>query len=234
MDIGRALRDARHTTGLSQRALAARLGVQPSTVSRYESGAAAPSLAMVDRVLAACGKDLELTLVQRHADLDAELDRLAARPVAERARALELSADNLLRYLADELPSAVVGGAWAAVLQGVPVEHVVGRLHVPDDEPSLTALAALFRRHYARLVVDGQSMGLEVTVGAFRRNPRAEWDLRHHGRTAVWLTAPGEWPVQRRLDSDLGTLHVVPAECLTEDDGVRPAVLERWRRRAAG
>ncbi len=78
MDVGALLRQAREQAVHTQRQLAAQLGVPPSTLSRYESGAGQPSLRMLDRILAGCGKQLHATLVQRHADLDADLNRRPA------------------------------------------------------------------------------------------------------------------------------------------------------------
>lgn len=57
MDVGGLLKAARYGAGLSQRALAARSGVASSSLCRFESGAATPSLQMVERLLAACGRD---------------------------------------------------------------------------------------------------------------------------------------------------------------------------------
>jgi transcriptional regulator with XRE-family HTH domain len=49
------LREARHRVGLSQEALAARLGTTQSAVARWESGAVSPRLDTLERILEACG-----------------------------------------------------------------------------------------------------------------------------------------------------------------------------------
>jgi transcriptional regulator with XRE-family HTH domain len=56
------LQRARTTAGLSRTAVAARAGVPTSTVSRIESEAMDPTVAMLTRVMAAAGCRLELSL----------------------------------------------------------------------------------------------------------------------------------------------------------------------------
>ena len=58
MDAASALRSARRRAGLSQTALAARAGTSQATISAYERGTKAPSLATLDRLLAASGSRL--------------------------------------------------------------------------------------------------------------------------------------------------------------------------------
>jgi len=53
---------ARRRAGLSQRALAARAGVPPSTVARIETGALDPRIGTVERLLRACGHALEVEI----------------------------------------------------------------------------------------------------------------------------------------------------------------------------
>lgn len=60
MDIGRRLRLARRRAGLTQRTLAARAGVPPSTVARIETGTLDPRIGTVERILRACGHALEV------------------------------------------------------------------------------------------------------------------------------------------------------------------------------
>jgi transcriptional regulator with XRE-family HTH domain len=59
--IAEILREARHAADLSQAALAVRAGTSQSAVARYENGAATPSLATLERLMAACGVRLKLT-----------------------------------------------------------------------------------------------------------------------------------------------------------------------------
>jgi transcriptional regulator with XRE-family HTH domain len=60
MRADRVLRRARQHAGVSQRALAARTGVLQSTIGRIETGAVSPRLETMDRLLRACGFDLEV------------------------------------------------------------------------------------------------------------------------------------------------------------------------------
>lgn len=64
MDASTLLRRARERAGLSQAALATGAGTSQSAVARYETGAAQPSLATLERLLAACGDRLELRVVR--------------------------------------------------------------------------------------------------------------------------------------------------------------------------
>ena len=56
------IRDVRSSTDLSVRALAERAGVAGSTISRIEAGEVDPGIETVARLLAACGRKLELVV----------------------------------------------------------------------------------------------------------------------------------------------------------------------------
>lgn len=60
MDSAAALREARQRAGLTQAALAARAGTSQATISAYESGRKQPSVATLDRLLAAAGARLRV------------------------------------------------------------------------------------------------------------------------------------------------------------------------------
>ncbi len=60
MRVARLLQDARKRAGLSQAELAARARTSQPAVARYESGKAVPSLATLERLLAASGSSLVL------------------------------------------------------------------------------------------------------------------------------------------------------------------------------
>ncbi|MFD5495110.1 helix-turn-helix domain-containing protein [Streptomyces sp. NPDC001812] len=64
-DVARFLRQLREAHGLSQRALATRLGVSQARVARLESGANNPQLDTLAAYVAALGGTLSL-----HADFD--------------------------------------------------------------------------------------------------------------------------------------------------------------------
>ena len=55
----RMLRQARRRAGLTQRELAAKVGVPQSTIGRIESGAMDPRTETLIKLLRACGDDLE-------------------------------------------------------------------------------------------------------------------------------------------------------------------------------
>ena len=60
LSIATILRQARSDAKLSQVDLAARAGTSQSALARYETGASLPTLPTLERLLAACGKQLEI------------------------------------------------------------------------------------------------------------------------------------------------------------------------------
>ena len=97
MKAARALRWARLTAGLSQRALADRSGVPQSTVGRIEAGAIDPRVGTLSRLLRACGFDLDVT--ER---IGQGIDRTLMRPTPpdraeERLRRVGAEAGTLAR-----------------------------------------------------------------------------------------------------------------------------------------
>jgi predicted nucleotidyltransferase/DNA-binding XRE family transcriptional regulator len=77
MNIGAMLRKARETAGRSQAEVAAMAGTSQSAVARYETGAAVPSVATLERLLATCGE--RLILSAQAADGLSQLNRSALR-----------------------------------------------------------------------------------------------------------------------------------------------------------
>jgi len=55
---------ARRHAGLSQRGLAAATGVSPSTIARIEKGRMEPTLALLSRLVEACGLELRTSVVE--------------------------------------------------------------------------------------------------------------------------------------------------------------------------
>lgn len=89
---GQLIREGRRRAGLTQAALAARVGTTQSAVARWESGSAAPSLDTVVRVLRACELDLEVAVVPYDDSDYAQARRLLRLTPAQRAkRAVEVS-----------------------------------------------------------------------------------------------------------------------------------------------
>lgn len=65
MDIPDLIVTARQAAGLSLRELAARAGTSHSTLSAYETGRVAPSVATLERVLDAAGLAIEIDTERR-------------------------------------------------------------------------------------------------------------------------------------------------------------------------
>ena len=65
MNVGSLIRNARTRAKLSQTALAGRAKTSQPAIARYEAGAASPSLATLERILAATDSSLVLSAPQR-------------------------------------------------------------------------------------------------------------------------------------------------------------------------
>jgi transcriptional regulator with XRE-family HTH domain len=88
---------ARRRAGLSQRALAAATGVSPSTVARIEKGRMEPTLALLTRLVEACGLELRLVLSGPESRLSDDQRRAGELSVEDRLRENErLSALRLI------------------------------------------------------------------------------------------------------------------------------------------
>jgi predicted nucleotidyltransferase/DNA-binding XRE family transcriptional regulator len=60
LSVAETIRHARLDAGLSQVELASRAGTSQSALARYETGASLPTLPTLERLLAACGRGLEI------------------------------------------------------------------------------------------------------------------------------------------------------------------------------
>ena len=65
MGLGQFVREARRRAGLSQRELAASVGISQPHVARIERGSVEPPFELVRRLVRACGFDLSVSLVDR-------------------------------------------------------------------------------------------------------------------------------------------------------------------------
>ncbi|MFE9916527.1 helix-turn-helix domain-containing protein [Micromonospora sp. NPDC005553] len=115
--LGAAARHQRQLRDLSQRQLAALAEVDQAAVARFERGERAPTIPVLERLFAAMDVQLVVGVEPLDAHLDAQIDGLTARPIAERIDGLGL--DRLLDRLTD-FPQ-VITGCTAALLQGAPV-----------------------------------------------------------------------------------------------------------------
>lgn len=107
MNAATALRHARRRAGLSQRKLAGRAGVPQSTVARIESGTVDPAVSTLDRLLRACGEQLEaMPVIGAQVDRTLIADQLERSPrnrveaVAEAAAAMDRLRDAFRRTAA--------------------------------------------------------------------------------------------------------------------------------------
>jgi transcriptional regulator with XRE-family HTH domain len=92
MTPGQLVRDARRSAGLSQQALASRLGTTQSAIAGLESDRSSPRVSTVQRALRACGRELTLTARERDSSLDETLIYENLRlPAGDRLRAFEAS-----------------------------------------------------------------------------------------------------------------------------------------------
>lgn len=81
MKGGSVIKSARRRAGLTQAALATRLGTTQSVVARWERGRVSPTLETLTRVVHACGLDLALSLrVADDHDLSLALHSLQLSP----------------------------------------------------------------------------------------------------------------------------------------------------------
>ena len=84
MRAAHVLRQARFRAGLSQSQLAERLGTSQSVIARWESGRTRPSLANLERVVRACGFELELGIGEADPGERSLIERNLALSPAER------------------------------------------------------------------------------------------------------------------------------------------------------
>jgi ribosome-binding protein aMBF1 (putative translation factor) len=64
-ELGTAIMEARKAAGLSQIALAERLGTSQSNIARLEKGGGLPSCSTLQKIAAATGHDLVITFIRR-------------------------------------------------------------------------------------------------------------------------------------------------------------------------
>lgn len=92
MTPGALIRDARRSAGLSQAALASRLGTTQSAVARLERDGTSPRVETLERALRACGRKLELSAPRRRPSIDETLVAAMLRtPPGERIKTFERS-----------------------------------------------------------------------------------------------------------------------------------------------
>lgn len=83
------VREARLRAGLSQAALAERVGRRQQVISRWEQGRSQPSLETLREVARACGLDLDLQLARRDDSYAPLVEQRLALTPAERVAAMQ-------------------------------------------------------------------------------------------------------------------------------------------------
>jgi len=99
---GHLIQEARLRAGLSQKALALRMGTSQSLVARWEQGTVSPRYETVVRAVRACGLDLSVGIYNYDFEADILIrDRLAL-SVEERARTMVDHVNRVTQLLATE------------------------------------------------------------------------------------------------------------------------------------
>jgi transcriptional regulator with XRE-family HTH domain len=73
MTPGQLIRDARRSAGLTQQALASRLGTTQSAIAGLESDRSSPRVSTIERALRACGQELTLGAHNNASSIDETL-----------------------------------------------------------------------------------------------------------------------------------------------------------------
>lgn len=99
MTPGALIRDARRHAGLTQAALASRLGTTQSAIARLERDATSPRVETVERALAACDRRLALESRPSKPSIDETLVARTLRiPPGERIKSFERSYADARRF----------------------------------------------------------------------------------------------------------------------------------------
>lgn len=193
------IREGRARAGLSQAALARRVGRPQSTIARWERGSRLPSLETTRDVIRACGLDLGFALARYDDSYTSLVDAQLALAPLQRIRRLvgDAAVQDVLPVLAaaTELDGVLIGPL-AEALRGsplVPAIPLVVRLAVDDatteasgplqvvDKVAGTAGAGDLRRDASPMSLDA---GLTVGVASLRDLVRiAEASPADSGRT---------------------------------------------------
>lgn len=113
MEFATLIRDARQAAGITQQELAGRAGTAQPAVAAYESGARAPSLATLERLLDACGYDVEVLASPRVRRGAASLAELAETIGEDLEQGHEREALRLLFGFADDFRGSSRAGRLA-------------------------------------------------------------------------------------------------------------------------
>ncbi len=169
MDVAGLIRTARDRACLTQQQLAQAAATSQSRVASYESGAAIPSVATIDRLLAACGVQARFELEMRHADVDAEIAALLAKKAALRLASGSFEGVLYVDQMAAKGGPVCLTGRAAARLHGAPVDADEVECVCPPGRLSDLADAVRLTRRDAERLDEGtlQIRGVRVSL--------AEW-----------------------------------------------------------
>jgi len=107
VNAARILNMARRRAGLSQRELARLSGIPQPSISRIERGQISPTVDTLERLIRACGMELEPVDVPGERDVDWTLiDDLLDKETPSRARYVASAGRNVGRILAAARPSS--------------------------------------------------------------------------------------------------------------------------------
>jgi transcriptional regulator with XRE-family HTH domain len=165
--IGVRLIELRRTGGLTQKALAARLGVRQPTVSRFEAGREIPAPEMLGRLASALdmSEETRTELEDRIAELRVEV-RTARLLVRQGARALQLDVGR------QEARATIVWSYHLALVPGLlqTPEYTRAMASVLDADTDVDVEALVSgRQERQRLLLDpNRSFRFLVTEGALR------------------------------------------------------------------
>ena len=118
MDPARVLREARLRMGLSQAALARRLGIPAPAISRIENRRVTPRVDTLDHLLEACGAGLT---VEQRRGAGVDRDKIRELRLVPLERLLPSGLRRALRFLSGRRVRYVLIGDAAALLLGAPI-----------------------------------------------------------------------------------------------------------------
>jgi transcriptional regulator with XRE-family HTH domain len=145
MDPAELLRTARWHAGLSQAEIANRAGTSQQAVARYELGSQNPTLATLERLVAACGMRLHVALVPQPGLEDFPTRDLLALPPLDRLplrfRGPLLALSRAL--LGAEVPYLLAGKAAARLLGAVAKPRSLEFWFAPEADPAVLRSAVV-------------------------------------------------------------------------------------------
>ena len=99
---GHLVVEARRRAGLSQKALAQRMGTSQSLIARWEQGKVSPRYESVVRAVRACGLDLSVGIYNYDHEADILIQERLALSIDERARTMVEYVNRVSQLLAPE------------------------------------------------------------------------------------------------------------------------------------